>query len=372
MPERSNSEHCTDDGRYSEDCYDSDADYEDEDEETLRARIMENPKNHLAVHCLGTLLMEQNNAPGDETSLEGEKLLRLATKLAPEALGYHYELAHALFDRNELQGALSAIRKEIALRCEDNEEMSGNHALLSDILAEKGDIKGAVEAMAKAAALDPGYPEHMETLGELRERLRESDSGGRVANVVTTGTILNGILRHKPLSGADKGKLADLLSNVDKWSQHASSDLAHVLANGGNLDRFSLNYTLLNGFDVHTSKTLALHFVSQAPESWDAFLSELANYYYQLAELAEALYQKPKPVRARIKATWSQSGRPTTDVLKSQRKELLKFADFWNGLIGACTPEGGPYDAYDLFPPGLLDLLYIIELFGDTCGFEHI
>jgi len=154
----------------------SEDDYEDYDEETLRTRIEENPKNHYAAHCLGKLLMEQ----GD--NFEGEKWLRLATKLASDELGYHYELALALCQRNEFQGGLSAILKEIALECEDDEEMSLNHALLGNILKDKGDLKGAIEAYEKAAALDPGFLEYMDTADKLRDQLREADSKGRRLN----------------------------------------------------------------------------------------------------------------------------------------------------------------------------------------------
>ena len=350
----------------------SEDDYDDYDEEALRDRIEENPKNHYAAHCLGKLLMSE------DTPLEGEKMLRLATKIAPDELGYHYELARALCRRNELQGGLSAIRKEIALECDDREEMGWNYHLLGEILEEKGDLKGAIAAFEKASTIDPGFLEHLDKVDMLRERLGEVDSEGNclVANVSTdestkdSAAIWEEILRDRPLSAADQGKLGDLISKMGKWSEQGISDLAHVLANGGNLVKFPLMNVFLNGSDIHVSKNLALHFAAQAPESWGELLFELSEYYSQLVDLADALHGKTKPERAHIKVTWGQSGRPTVDFLKRERKQLLKFADFWNRLTGEVTPED--YDAEELFPDGLVYFFNEIEVFNDASGRDYI
>lgn len=350
---------------------DSDDWDEDEDEESLRARIEEDPRDHDATHRLGKLLISEGDTH------EGEKLLRLATKLAPDELGYHFELAYALYDRNDLQGALRAIRKEIDLCCEDHEEMGQNHFLRGDILRDRGDLKSAVDAYAKAYALDP-CSEYRDTLDEQRLILQEADSKGRrlVANVeageATTrkSPSSGGVPCTFPLGAADKRQLGDLCSKVDKWSKQARLDLAHVLEHGGNLEKFPLNYVLINGFDVSIPKTTALQLVALAPESWGDVLSDYASYYSELLDLAGHLEGETKSHRARFLAAWGQSGHPTADFLKRERKKVRLFAEFWGNLLSEVTSAGPGRE--EVFPQGMVAFVTVFERFVDACGQEFI
>ena len=99
-------------------------------------------------------------------------------------------------------------------------------------------------------------------------------------------------------------------------------------------------------------------------------MSDYASYYSELLDLAGHLEGKSKSSRAGFVAAWGQSGRPTADFLKRERKKVRLFAEFWGDLFREVTSAGPGLG--ELFSQGIMAFVAVFERFVDACGNEFI
>ncbi|HEV3104170.1 MAG TPA: tetratricopeptide repeat protein [Trinickia sp.] len=132
----------------------------------LYQRILDaQPRHADALHFMGLLACQIGKSEA------GIALMRESIAVHPSPI-YHNNLGNALRDAGELDAAVEAYRRAVALK----QDYAEAHNNLGNALREAGDAASAVQSCAQALELRPGYAQAYNNLGNALKDLGELDA----------------------------------------------------------------------------------------------------------------------------------------------------------------------------------------------------